>query len=287
MTDVILRRRKLGKTSCNGIVANMRDACVVRNWLDDFPKGGSFLFRWGCTSNVPRGYKVVNTAEAIHLVSNKLEFRRILDDAELCPLTFFTHNDMSIPDNMIVVLRTATHAQGRGLWVYDLSDDTECEDFSDKCRELGEGNYYINEFIPKVAEYRVFVCQGRAVWVAQKTPGNPDDVAWNVAKGGRFDNVRWGAWPLKAVRTSIEAFNLSGLDFGGVDVMVDTEGRCYVLEINSAPSQTSPYRQECVGKAFQYIIDNGREHIPLVDERGGWRKFIHPGVSEQAIIKED
>ena len=127
--------------------------------------------------------------------------------------------------------------------------------------------------------------QGRVVWVAEKTPDDPSDIAWNVARGGRFDNVRWGDWPLRAVRVSREAFLLSRLDFGAVDVMVDAEGECYVLEINSAPSQTSPYRQKCMAKAFDYIMRNeNKERIPVTEARGGWKKFIHPALSDEAIL---
>ena len=116
------------------------------------------------------------------------------------------------------------------------------------------------------------------------TPGNPEDVAWNVARGGRFDNVPWDQWPLKAVRVSIEAFSLSSLDFGGVDIMVDADGNCFVLEINSAPSLTSPYRQQCMAKAFNYILNGTKERIPLSDRRGGYKKFIHPAICNEAII---
>ncbi len=126
--------------------------------------------------------------------------------------------------------------------------------------------------------------QGRAVWVAKKTPGNPADIAWNVARGGRFDNVHFNDWPLRVVRTAIEAFNLSSLDFGGVDVMVDKEGKAYVLEINSAPSQTSPYRQECCAKMFDYMLDRGKGKIPLVEEKGGYLKFIHPAIDDKAKV---
>ena len=114
-------------------------------------------------------------------------------------------------------------------------------------------------------------------------PGaDPKALAWNVARGGRFDNVRWNDWPLKAVRVAIEAFNLSDLDFGGVDVMVDGDNNAYVIEINSAPSLTSPYRQECMAKAFDYILENGKERIPLIKERGGYTKFIHPAITDKA-----
>jgi glutathione synthase/RimK-type ligase-like ATP-grasp enzyme len=128
------------------------------------------------------------------------------------------------------------------------------------------------------------MAQGRVVWVASKTPGNPDAVAWNVARGGRFDNVRWDQWPLKAIRVARDAFLLSSLDFGGVDIMVDAQNNAYVLEINSAPSQTSPYRQEATAKAFDYIVNYGKDRIDVTEEKGGWRKFIHPAISNEAIM---
>jgi hypothetical protein len=153
------------------------------------------------------------------------------------------------------------------------------------CNRAGDG-YYTSSLIRKVAEYRVFCVQGRVASVAKKTPGNPEDVAWNVARGGRFDCVPWGEWPLKAVRVSLEAFLESSLDFGGVDVMIAQDGSCYVLEINSAPSLTSPYRQECMAKCLDYIIKHdSKERIPLIEERGGWKKFIHPAISDQAKLR--
>lgn len=277
--SVILRRRKLGRTSCREISRMMsHQTMVVRN---DKPIPNIYhevLFRWGTTSNIPDNYHtIVNTAEAIHRVNDKTGFRRILNEHNLCPPTWF--NVLELPEGGgPYVVRPKVHAQGRRLYVAD--NNFKANEAAYMC---GEG-YYISTLINKVAEYRVFVAQGRAVWVAQKTPGNPEDVAWNVARGGRFDNVRWDNWPLRVVKQAILAFNLSGLDFGGVDVMVDAEGNPYVLEINSAPSQTSPYRQSCVAKVFDYIIDNGKGTIPLVEERGGYKKFIHPAINEEAII---
>lgn len=282
----IVRRRSLGMSSAKGICEFSKTGI---KWVrsDNLPLPDDDLYiRWGCTCNLPRDKKqqVLNTAGAIHLVADKLEFRRVLEEHELCPKTWFDWGDEPLDDRKHII-RTRTHHQGRGLWLVDGDKDWLMG--QEVCDSLGEGNYYINEFIDKVAEYRVFVVSGRAVCVAEKTPGNPKDIAWNVARGGRFDNVRWDNWPLKAVKKSIEAFNLSGLDFGGVDVMVDAEGECYILEINSAPSLTSPYRQECMARGFDWIVKNGKEHIPLIGERGGYRKFIHPAVCDGAILKEN
>lgn len=288
--SVILRRRKLGNTSCREIAAAMAMPVQVHRNDKVFPGRwlGNYLFRWGCTSNVPNDYIIVNQSKAIHLVSDKTAFRKLLAEAELCTRTRFDIDDVDhhqwragFFNGETVIVRPRNHAQGRNL--YHCKSYEELEAAVERC---GDG-YYINEYIEKVAEYRVFVAQGRAVWVAQKTPGNPEDIAWNVAKGGRFDNVRWDDWPLRVIKAAIEGFNLSGLDFGGVDVMVDAEGKPYILEINSAPSQTSPYRQSCVAKVFDYIIQNGKAAIPLTQERGGYRKFIHPAVCNNAIVVGD
>jgi glutathione synthase/RimK-type ligase-like ATP-grasp enzyme len=192
----------------------------------------------------------------------------------LCPWTYTINDGPNI--EYPVIVRPASHAQGRHVYLCNNWDELQAA--ASRC---GPG-WYASTYINKVAEYRVTFVQGRVVWVAQKTPADPAAIAWNVARGGRFDNVRWDEWPLKTIRVAREAFMLSGLDFGAVDVMVDADGRPYVLEINSAPSQTSPYRQECMAKAFDYIVRNGKESIPIIAERGGYKKFIHPALTPDA-----
>lgn len=297
MTAVIFRRRRLGLGSANGILNTMEEGCTIRTHNPlrrtarregPWPNDTSLVIRWGCTARIPVDCnRVLNTVEAINLVNDKTRFRMMLNEHGLCPKTWDSFTPFAVDNNtpdevnmgFSVIVRRRNHAQGRNLHV--------CSGLyyvRQACQRYGTGNYYISELINKSAEYRVFVAQGRAVWVARKTPGNPDDVAWNVARGGRFDNVSWGDWPLRVVRVAIEAFNLSGLDFGGVDVIVDDEGRAYVIEINSAPSQTSPYRQSCVARVFDYIIRNGKGTIPLIAERGGYRKFVHPAVCDSAQL---
>lgn len=276
----LLRRRRLGKTSCEAIAKfSKSNIKVIRN-DGHLPTDDSLCIRWGCTSTVPQK-SVLNRAEAIHRVGDKTGFRKLLEEHDLCPITWFSveqfqreADDSAFP----VIVRPQFHHQGRHLFACNNLQDVRTA-FA-RCGE----HPYISKFIPKVAEYRVFAAQGRAVCVARKTPGDPNDVAWNVARGGRFDNVRWDDWPLKAVRVSLEAFALSGLDFGGVDIMVDGQGECYVLEINAAPSLTSEYRQKCFARVFDYMVTNGKEIIPLVKERGGYSKFIHPAIAENARV---
>lgn len=277
MNAIILRRRKLGRTSCREIAAAMKsEIAVVRN--DGDTPVADFVFRWGTTSNVPKtpGQKVLNSAEAIHWCADKKASRLAMQDAGIpVPPTYTRPQDISGDDcDSGIVIRPNRHAQGRNLYV-----TFGYQALVAKLQELGyaEGSYYLSSLIRKVAEYRVFVCQGRVVWVAKKTPGNPGQVAWNVAQGGEFNNVRWGEWHMPSCRAAILAALLSKTDFCGVDVMVDADGNPYVLEVNSAPSQTSPYRQQCVAKAFDYIIKNGNEVIPC-EKFKKWSDVAHPAI---------
>jgi len=292
----ILRRRQVGRTSAREIARNSTRGIVVyrndgrkynhvNNKYEKVPGGlptdPGYVFRWGCVSTVPGSATIVNTAAAIETVNNKRSFRKLTADANLAPKTWLSVNEFRDDTTAAypVILRKARHAQGRNLHVCNTIDQLQMA-----ASRYGAGNYYISSLINKVSEYRVAIVSGRVCWVAKKTPGNPSDVAWNVARGGRFDNVSFGDWPLKAVKVAIAAFNLTELDFGGVDVMLDAEGNVYVLEINSAPSQTSPYRQSCFTKCFDYIVDHGKARIPLIEENGGWKKFIHPSLSTEAQL---
>lgn len=279
MSNILLRRKKLGRGSCNGIqVASTTGIFTVRNWIDQLPEETNFVFRWGCTSNVPEGASVVNSARSIHWCSDKRQSRLDMQAAGVPVPQSWDGDDWlddSFSEDQLFVVRPSRHAQGRDLLVVNGYGINEVGVFLNN-HESG----YVARLINKVAEYRVFVCQNRAVWVAQKTPGNPDQVAWNVAQGGRFDNVRWGDWPLPVITASLAAAKVSGTDFCGVDVMIDAEGSPYVLEVNSAPSQTSAYRQQCVAKVFDHIVRNGKDHFNDVPAgpRRTWKSYIHPAL---------
>lgn len=147
-------------------------------------------------------------------------------------------------------------------------------------------SWYAQELIDKVAEYRVFVAQGKAFAVAQKIPTDPSAIVWNVAQGGStFVNVKWGEWPIDVCQVAITAMKLAGLDIGGVDVIVERgTNRPLVLEVNSAPSLTYlsdgsvSYRQKCFVKVLQYILDNQSKEWLETTEFTKWQDVIHPAL---------
>lgn len=281
--NIILRRRKLGRGSARGICeASTTGLVAVRHWRSrDWlgREGPSYVFRWGCTASLPEletNPVIINSARSIHWCSDKRVSRLAMQEAGVSvPTTYTTEELTNVGGGLTYVLRPSRHAQGRNLF---SGTAAECRTHIASNPQYRGG--YASLLINKVAEYRVFVCQNRVVWVAKKTPGNPDQVAWNVAQGGRFDNVRWGDWPKNVIIESLKAAKVSGCDFCGVDVMVDADGKAFVLEVNSAPSQTSPYRQSCVAKVFDYIVNNGKDAFDDVPDspRRTWKSYIHPAL---------
>lgn len=291
MTMMILRRRKLGLGSAKGMSAFSGGAIdFVRNdkmHTKDWSDVGTII-RWGCTSETGQygvGRTIINNSQAIHKVNNKRSFAKEFGDAGWGPKCYTSVGDWSWGSDDVskFILRPGKHAQGKNVHV--IPSEAEGLELATQLSQRYQGDIYIRPFIDKVAEYRVYVMCGKVVTVAKKTPADPSAIAWNVAQGGRFDVVRFSEWPLEACRVALGAFKMSGLHFSGVDVMVDEEGKAYVIELNSAPSLPAlsdgsiSYRQKVMAKGFMWHGQNGWDFFTDVPEQPqSWRDVIHPGT---------
>ena len=256
----------------------------------EFDNEKDWLIRWGCTSrteNIDLD-RQLNKSHAISEVGYKRDFRIKCRKElyEYTPLTAINNNEVEwffaiYPEKQMVV-RPAKHAQGKHVFLVGSSDEfAAC--LRDNARVLAAG-WYASEYIHKVSEYRYYVVEGRIVSVAEKIPENPDAIAWNVAQGGEFKVTRWDDWNLDGAKAAIEAFDITELDFCGVDIMFDKEGHPYVIEINSAPSLPLhengkvSYRQVCMAKSFLWIAVHGKGAVTPVQQYDGWRDVIHPAL---------
>lgn len=286
MTMMLLRRRKLGHGSCVGMSQLSSSIDWVRNDRIDSKdwEGVTTLIRWGCTSAISMPHLTqINTSSAIHQVNDKAGFRmdvQARQTEKLVPYSFTNPLEAVYP----CIARPKSHSQGRGMMLFQASYDL------DEYAYMNEGNWYGQEVIPKVREYRVYIVCGRVVCVAEKMVEDRTQLAWNRARTAcEFVNVRWGDWPLEGVRKAIEVFNMSSLHFGGVDVIESEDGQFYVLEINSAPSlpmfEGAPsYRQKCFARAFDWHHERSNwSRMEQDEEDYSWRGFIHPGVQSDAV----
>jgi glutathione synthase/RimK-type ligase-like ATP-grasp enzyme len=96
------------------------------------------------------------------------------------------------------------------------------------------GVWYLQRFVASAvagaADWRLFVIGGRVVAAMRRsTPG------WltNVAQGGLCQ----AALPDQEVRAIAErAVEVLDMDYAGVDLMQDGDGRWWILEVNSIPA---------------------------------------------------
>lgn len=278
MRNIILRRRGYSKASVEAICEKTRH---FRPHVNNrpFPNDLGVVVRWGCTTRVPSD-RVVNTI--ISRVSDKLGFRRLLSQEapHIIPKTWFSFQGWEEGGQTLpVIVRRSPHWGGRWFWACNTS-----EAVSEALRASGD-NSYITELIRKEREYRIFLVQGRVAAVAEKTPEDREAIAWNHTEGVPQDLLSWDEWPLRAIRIAREAFLISRLHWGAVDVIVAPGGSPLVLEINTSPEVSSEYRQQCLAKCFDWMVENHIDlEIPLTNQLGDWKKFIHPAISNRAIL---
>jgi len=118
-------------------------------------------------------------------------------------------------------------SQGDGLRRYDRREDLD--GFS-----ADQGMYYLQRFIDSgdsSHDFRVFVIAGRTV-AAMRRSG----LTWlnNVHQGAMCEPVRLD--DLRLCRLAEEAVRVLDMDYAGVDIIRDRQGRYAVLEVNSIPA---------------------------------------------------
>jgi glutathione synthase/RimK-type ligase-like ATP-grasp enzyme len=275
---VLLRRKEMGN-NCHYIADNFPGGKLSIVTPDQVPADVEWVVRWGTTSNIPnKKANVINKASAIHETVNKGAFRLLAAKHGLAPRTWTSMDALAQEENVDkVIVRPMTHERSIGIHV--------CTTLPELTKAVkacgGEGNYYISDYVPKTKEYRVFVAQGRAFMVFEKKPVDKDAVSWGCVEEGAMKYIKWSEWPEFIVKNAIDAFNLSKLDFGAVDVM-ELDGKAYFLEINTAPEVWS-YYGECFGLILGHMINKSRDRIPHKTDKK-WYGLIHPAMTELAAV---
>lgn len=264
----ILRRRRLGNTSCKEISNKSENEIkIIRNDKIDQNENYDLVIRWGTTSTI-NANDFLNSAEAIRKVNNKVGCRRtMLENGISCPKI----NNVDYP----FILRPTLHSQGKDLYL--CNND---EEYQTSVAKLNGRPHYISEYIKKDEEWGVFIFQGRVSSMIKKVPKNEaalEAIAWNVSQGSHtFENVNWDDWNIEVGVESLKAIELFDLDFGRVDVIVK-DGIPYVLEINSAHSLTSEYRQTLFAKCLDWFVEKGKPQNQLNYEKcKTYKSIIHP-----------
>lgn len=198
------------------------------------------LLRWDSKAQ-QAAQKTLNSAAAVILSRDKRASRLAIDG--LCPTTWTKSTETP---TFPCLVRPRRHHAAVGFNVCNT-----IVQYRKAIKRYGLGRWYASPIIKKAKEFRVFVFQGRCIKVARRYCDDPNQIAWNIAVGGKTVRIKKESWPLMAIEKAIKATVRLGLDYAAVDVIVDAAGTVYVLEANTAPGLD---REETIKKLGQYLV---------------------------------
>lgn len=114
---------------------------------------------------------------------------------------------------------------------------------------------WFSQYIPLVAEYRVWVFRGEVLDTYQKQMNRPEEykfIGRNFRNG--FDFVH-SANEQDASDACIKAVKVLDLDFAAVDCIRGKDERIYVLETNTAPGVIRSGAQATLGKLADRMVE--------------------------------
>lgn len=210
---------------------------IVINWGSGRPFQGQIRF---------------NQPAAVAQACNKLTTFEVLKNANI-PTCEWTRSkaiaEQWLNNNSIVYARTTAHGHaGEGIDVYTNSQQ----------EILNRYQFFTKRFNTK-REFRVHVINGEAVQVQEKKRRNN---ATNLNEFIRSHRNNWvfcinnlSPIPDQVNSTAIRAVAALGLDFGGVDIAINSLGDVCVFEVNTAPGIEGSTLQIYANK-FKELINN-------------------------------
>lgn len=183
-----------------------------------------------------QGMYIYNSATAIETTVDKSMTSQILaehgiatPDTWVCEYRTIAHPLMqrAIEQGKTLVIKPLFGSQGKGVRLV-----TPAQAFACPQDLFVDGVYYLQEKIDTGVhqhDYRVFVVRGEVLAVMRR---KGSDWLHNVARGARCEACDED----DVAALGLQAANAIGIDYAGVDIIRDKEGKCWVIEVNSIPA---------------------------------------------------
>lgn len=214
---------------------------------------GKIVARWGsrCPILTDETSVVYNRNEQVAKTNAKGQCRSILRKAGVAiPKTFLVGEDMQ-EMKFPAIGRPEHHGQGRHAFICNSSDDVK--------KAITRGCTYFSEIYPKTREIRVHCFMGKILAITEKPRPKDNKILWNRAQNDEpFTVLDRKNWPIKACKLALQACEVMGLDYSGVDVMLEAgqdHEPAVICELNAAPTIiNSPYVLEKYIRAFKWLF---------------------------------
>lgn len=181
------------------------------------------IINWGNVKHVHNSF-YLNPLDAVQTATNKLATFRALSAANVSIPMFYTSIHQLDPDTKYLARTDLFSHSGQGIIAGIPS-------------ELPDAPLY-TKFVDKVAEYRAIVVGSSVVDFKQKKrksdwDAERDPHIWNCSQGYVFARNDINH-PPEAYSQAIAAVQALGLRYAAVDIIEDSDGTIYILELNTA-----------------------------------------------------
>ena len=182
------------------------------------------VLNWGGSDSLPADLVALNRPDAVRIASDQVESVRRL--GELAPRTVLRPDDLQLLGSDRVVAKRRHGARGSGKAV--IGADAP---WSERARyDL------FQRLVGNRIEYRLGVLSGQLVSAYRKDPPAGTEPE-NLRPEWHHEQVQ--VVPAAVASVAREAARRIGLDYAGVDVIVDRDtGRAHCLEANAAPGMS-------------------------------------------------
>lgn len=217
------------------------------------------IINWGNHIFSDNSYFKINKPQAVHNMSNKSLARRIFRDAGVkIPQTFFYEEQFFFP----CIARPSHHHGGNHFHILNTERDLRSLMNTENIHD-----WYFAEVFQKTHEYRVHCAHGKALIVQDKPLVSGEIRANHAVNHESWRILKWSEFNPEICRESLKAIEVSGLDYGAVDIMYNAANNSMAIcEVNTSPSINTPYCSEKYGKYFDWLIRNDYpEHFNIND----------------------
>jgi len=256
-TGNLVVRRKLPHKTFYRVYTNNKLKRIKKKEID--LKNAKVIIRWGTQEvlDIPKGCIVYNKCSVLKNITHKLEARLIMASKGVnVPLNITEETklcDMVFP----IIARPYFHSKGKNFVVLP-----DYEAYVN--HYVNNSDWYYSNFVDKVQEFRVHCLAGKILNYLEKPNPNNGNIAWNRAQNEEpFVSVKWSDYNINVATEALKACQALDADFVGVDVLLDKDGKAWVLECNSAPTlNSSEYSCERYAKAFDWLFasETKRKH---------------------------
>lgn len=253
---LIVRRKPPGKTSYLRVYSDHNVNKYSKAPLNSIDFKNTKVVRWGNRIEIDtEGSIVYNQSKYINNATNKKLAREILAKAGVNVPKMVTPENIAAGD-LPIICRPHFHAKGSNFITLKTIQDFK--------QHYSPSKYYYSAFIDKVKEFRVHTAHSKILNFLEKPKPKNGGIAWNHAKTGEaFESVKWNEYNFNCGIEAIKACKALQLDFAGIDVLLDSKGKAWVLEANTSPTlASSEYSMSRYAMYFDWLFRaNGRrEH---------------------------